>query len=166
MRIIGIDPGLQRTGWGVIEYRGNTLSFIASGLIRTQPDAPLSVRLAEIDRGLSAAVLTFMPAGAAVEETFVNSNAASALKLGMARGVAVAVPARHDLPVGEYAPNLVMKSVVVTGHATKDQIGAMIRRLMPQSGKISADEADALAIAVCHAHHVQMTQRLKAAAAL
>lgn len=154
MRILGIDPGLQKTGWGIIEQHGNNLSFIASGLIKTPAGLPLYARLATIDRDLADVVRDYKPDMAAIEETFMNNNAASALKLGQARGVAMVVPARYGLEVHEYAANLVKKTVVGTGHAAKDQIGMMIRTLLPKSGKVSADEADALAIAICHAHHM------------
>lgn len=153
MRILGIDPGLQKTGWGVIERQDNRLFFIASGLIKTQAGLPLYARLSTIDQKLGDVVRDMKPDVAAIEETFMNNNAASALKLGQARGVAMVVPARQGLEVHEYAANLVKKTVVGTGHAAKDQIGMMVRTLLPKSGKVSADEADALAIAICHAHH-------------
>lgn len=161
MRIIGIDPGLQKTGWGVVEINGIVLRFIGCGLIKTQAGLPLYARLAEIDAGLSKVVSTWTPDTGAIEETFVNRNPASALKLGMARGVAIAATARTGLQVHEYAANLVKKSVVGTGHASKDQIGMMVRTLLPQSGKVSADEADALAIAICHAHHMPVKRSVK-----
>lgn len=153
MRILGIDPGLQKTGWGIIESNGNKLSFISCGLIKTQACLPLYARLAEIDAGVTKAVAQWKPDKAAIEETFMNDNAASALKLGQARGAAIVAVARAGLEVSEYAANLVKKSVTGTGHATKDQIAHMIKTLLPKSGKVTADEADALAIAICHAHH-------------
>ena len=153
MRILGIDPGLQRTGWGVIDADGNRLQFVACGTIATNPAQDLANRLVEIDAGLVDAIQTWSPDCAAIEETFVNRNPASALKLGVARGAAMVVPARLGLAVGEYPATLVKKSLVGTGHATKDQIGMMIRILLPTSGKMGADAADALAIAICHAHH-------------
>ena len=153
MRILGIDPGLTKMGWGLIESRGSALSFVDSGLIRTNAKLPLYARLAEIDAKLSEIVHNYQPDTAAIEETFVNKNPASALKLGMARGVAMTVPARYGLDVGEYGANHIKKSVVGTGHAAKDQMGMMIKTLLPQSGKLSEDEADALAVAICHAHH-------------
>lgn len=159
MRILGIDPGLQKTGWGVIEAEKNRLSFLACGTIKTQAGLPLYARLAEIDMGLTNVIGAWWPDVAAVEETFMNNNAASALKLGQARGVAVLAPARAGLVVHEYAANLVKKSVVGTGHADKNQIGVMVRTLLPKSGKVSADEADALAIAICHAHHKEYSAR-------
>ena len=161
MRILGIDPGLQKTGWGIIESVQNRLTFIGCGLIRTQTELPLYARLAAIDSGLAAVVAQWSPAVAAVEETFMNSNAASALKLGQARGVAILAPARAGVEVFEYAANLVKKTVTGTGHAAKDQIGAMVRTLLPKSGRVSADEADALAIAICHAHHAAYHARMK-----
>lgn len=153
MRILGIDPGLNITGWGVIEKTGTKLVFISCGMIKTQASLPLYARLAAIDKGLSDAVRNYSPDVAAVEETFVNRNPASALKLGQARGVCVLSPARHGLQVFEYGANLVKKSVVGSGHADKNQVGMMIKTLLPKSGKITADEADALAIAICHGHH-------------
>ncbi len=153
MRILGIDPGLQKTGWGVIEYENNHLSFCASGLIRTKRADKLSARLSFIDRELEKVLKTWSPQSAAVEETFVNKNAASALKLGQARGVALLAPARFGLDVDEYSANLVKKSVVGAGHAAKEQVGMMIRTLLPSCGDVSEDEADALAVAICHAHH-------------
>lgn len=153
MRILGIDPGLQKTGWGVIESVGNRLSFVQCGLIRTQAALPLYARLAEIDAGLARVIADHQPDEAAIEITFVNENPASALKLGVARGAAMTCPARHGLAVAEYAPNLVKKSLTGAGHAAKEQIGHMVRMLLPASGPMGADEADALAIAICHAHH-------------
>jgi len=155
MRILGIDPGLQKTGWGIIAYTGHKLDFIACGLIKTQAALPLYARLAQLDSGLAQVMALHQPAEAAVEETFVNRNPASALKLGQARGVCMLAPARQGLEVAEYAANLVKKSIVGTGHASKDQIGMMIKTLLPKCGKPREDEADALAIAVCHAHHRQ-----------
>lgn len=152
-RILGIDPGLQKCGWGVIESEGNRLRFIASGLIKTAASDPLGARLAHIHQQLHKAVETFSPDTAAIEETFVNKNPASALKLGQARGVAMAVPALHGLHVAEYSPNKIKKSVVGAGHADKNQIGAMIQILLPTCGQITADEADALAVAITHAHY-------------
>lgn len=160
MRILGIDPGLQRTGWGVIETEGNRLQYIACGTIATNPTLSTAERLAEIDAGLVDAINTWQPDTAAIEETFVNRNPASALKLGVARGAAMVVPARMGLSVGEYPANLVKKSVVGTGHATKDQIGMMIRTLLPSAGKMGADAADALAIAICHAHHYSSRMKM------
>jgi crossover junction endodeoxyribonuclease RuvC len=153
MIILGIDPGLVKTGWGVIQKNGSRLSFVACGHIVPDKDAPMAERLAQIHNEITRITEIHKPDEAAVEETFVNKNAASALKLGQARGVALCAPALMGVPVFEYAANLVKKSVVGTGHAQKDQVGMMIKMLLPGSGKITADEADALAVAICHAHH-------------
>ncbi len=144
----------------MIEAQGNRLTFLGCGLVKSKAALPLYARLAEIDDGLSRVVREWQPDQAAIEETFMNNNAASALKLGQARGVCMVAPARLGLEVHEYAANLVKKSVVGTGHASKDQIGLMVRTLLPKSGKVSADEADALAIAICHAHHAQTVKRI------
>jgi len=153
VRIIGIDPGLRRCGWGVIESFGNRLSFVASGTITPRVDEALAVRLTALYRGLSELIAQYRPDEAAVEETFVSAGARSALQLGQARGVALMTPASMGLPVGEYAANLVKKSIVGTGHAEKGQIQLMVKTLMPQADFKGADAADALAIAICHAHH-------------
>ena len=153
VRIIGIDPGLRRCGWGVIESFGNRLSFVASGTITPRVDEDLAVRLTALYRGLSDLIAQYRPDEAAVEETFVSAGARSALQLGQARGVALMTPASMGLPVGEYAANLVKKSIVGTGHAEKGQIQLMVKTLMPQADFKGADAADALAIAICHAHH-------------
>lgn len=160
MRILGIDPGLQKTGWGIIESEANRLKFVDCGLIKTQPTMPLYARLAQLDVGLAKVLQLHKPDEAAIEETFMNNNAASALKLGQARGVCMVTPARLGLEVHEYAANLVKKSIVGTGHATKDQIGMMIKTLLPKCGKPREDEADALAIAICHAHHRESRKRI------
>lgn len=160
MRILGIDPGLQKTGWGIIESLDNRLRFLGCGLIKTQAALPLYARLAALDEGLAKVIHQWMPDQAAVEETFMNNNAASALKLGQARGVCVVAPARLGLEVHEYAANLVKKSVVGTGHATKDQVGLMVRTLLPKCGKVGTDEADSLAVAICHAHHAETRKRI------
>ena len=153
IRILGIDPGLRRTGWGLIACTGNRLAFIACGVVAPDEKLALAARLAELHRGLAAVVADHAPHEAAVENTFVNGNAASTLKLGQARGIAMLVPAQAGLPVAEYAPNLVKKTVVGVGHADKHQIGAMVRLLLPRAEGLSADSADALAIAITHAHH-------------
>jgi crossover junction endodeoxyribonuclease RuvC len=153
MRILGIDPGLQKTGWGIIESEGHRLSYVASGLIKTTASKTLPERVRQIDDGMCEVLARFAPDQAGIEETFMNNNPASALKLGVARGVALVVPARHGLIVGEYPANLVKKSVVGAGKAGKDQVGMMIRTLLPACGDITEDEADALAVAICHAHH-------------
>tara|TARA_R110001592_G_scaffold16881_8_gene71561 strand:- start:29210 stop:29707 length:498 start_codon:yes stop_codon:yes gene_type:complete len=153
MRILGIDPGLQKTGWGVISHSGNALQFVASGLIRTDPKATMSQRLATLYHGIIAVMDEWSPVESAIEETFVNKNPASALKLGQARGVLLMAPAIKGLSVEEYSANKVKKSVVGNGHAAKQQVGAMIKMLLPACGTISEDEADALAVAITHAHY-------------
>lgn len=153
MRVLGIDPGLERTGWGIIDHVGSRLSFVAAGVIRSKPSETMAVRLCRIDAELTKILETYKPDTAAIEETFVNSNSASSLKLGQARGVAILSPARFGLEVGEYAANTVKKSVVGAGHAAKDQIAMMIKVLLPTSGDLAPDAADALAVAICHAHH-------------
>jgi crossover junction endodeoxyribonuclease RuvC len=160
MLILGIDPGLQKTGWGLIRSEGHALKFIASGLIKTNPADSLGLRLAAIHNGLSDVLRQWRPDTAAVEETFVNANPASALKLGQARGVALAAPAVHGIDVAEYGANKVKKAIVGSGHAAKEQMGMMVRTLLPACGQISADEADALAVAICHAHYGQWNTRL------
>ena len=154
MRVLGIDPGLERTGWGIIDHEGSRLSFVAAGVIRSKSTEPMAVRLCRIDAELTKVIAEFKPDTSAIEETFVNSNSASSLKLGQARGVAILAPARAGLDVGEYAANTVKKSVVGAGHAAKDQIAMMIKVLLPTSGELAADAADALAVAICHAHHI------------
>ena len=153
VRIIGIDPGLRRCGWGVIESEGNRLGFVACGTITPPVDLVLAERLALLYAGLSALIRQYLPEEAAVEETFVSAGARSALQLGQARGVALMTPASMGLPVGEYAANLVKKSIVGSGHAGKGQIQLMVKTLMPGADFKGADAADALAIAICHAHH-------------
>ncbi len=162
MRIIGIDPGLQRTGWGVIEARDNRLSFVAEGTVTSKPKTDLADRLLELHDGLVGVIETWAPIEAAVEETFVNKNPTSTLKLGQARGIALLVPARMGLSVGEYTPNLVKKTVVGAGHAAKEQIQMMVKTLLPGSGNAGPDAADALAVAICHAHHRETQSRIMA----
>lgn len=154
-RLLGLDPGLQRTGWGVIEVEGNKLSHLAHGVVSSGRTKPLSERLVELHDGLSAIIETWAPDEAAVEETFVNKNPRSTLKLGQARGVVLLAPGLKGMPVAEYAPNMVKKSVVGVGHADKDQVRAMVGVLLPGTGVESADAADALAVAICHAHMSQ-----------
>ncbi len=163
IRIIGIDPGLRRTGWGVIESDGVRLVYVASGHITSTSDEDLAYRLRELYEGISGVIASFKPAEAAVEETFVNENARATLKLGQARGMALLAPAMKGLRVAEYPPNLVKKTVVGAGHAEKKQIQAMIGFLLPKAKFESADEADALAIAICHANHRGIRQLEKAA---
>lgn len=165
IRIIGIDPGLRRTGWGVIESAGNRMSFIACGSVEPDTKMDLAQRLLGIHDGLTAVLSQFTPDEAAVEQTFVNRDAAATLKLGQARGIAMLVPAKAGVSVAEYAPNLVKKTIVGAGHAEKMQIRMMIGMLLPKADPQSDDAADALAIAVTHAHH-RTSILLKAAAAL
>lgn len=153
IRILGVDPGLQKTGWGIIESEGSSLRFVASGLIKTNPKDLLSLRLADLHQGLCDVMKTYQPDRAAMEETFVNNNPASALKLGQARGALLCVPSLYGLAVAEYAANKVKKSIIGVGHADKKQMGAMIKILLPSCGQITEDEADALAVAITHAHH-------------
>ena len=153
MRLIGLDPGLRNTGWGVIAVQGNHLTYVADGVVRSNTKRPLAQRLMELRDGLAAVIREHQPDEAAVEETFVNANPASTLKLGQARGIALLVPAEFGLPVGEYPPNLVKKTVVGSGHAAKEQIQMMVQTLLPGCRVTSADAADALAIAICHAQH-------------
>jgi crossover junction endodeoxyribonuclease RuvC len=153
IRILGLDPGLRRTGWGVIESAGNALSFIACGTVETSAKAELAARLAALHQGLAAVLASYAPAEAAVEETFVNADSRGALKLGQARGIALLVPAQAGLAVAEYAPNLVKKSIVGAGRAEKAQVRMMIGVLLPKADPETEDACDALAVAVCHAHH-------------
>jgi crossover junction endodeoxyribonuclease RuvC len=155
IRILGIDPGLRRTGWGVVALDGSRLSFLACGSVATDEKATLAVRLLAIHDGLSRIVAAHAPDEAAVESTFVNRDAAATLKLGQARGIAMVVPAIAGLPVAEYAPNLVKKTIVGAGHCEKVQIRLMVKMLLPRADPQSDDAADALAIAVTHAHHRQ-----------
>ncbi len=153
VRIIGIDPGLRNTGWGVIEQDGSRLSYVADGAVHSESAKPLAERLLEIHSQLFAILKSFAPDEAAIEETFVNTDARAALKLGQARGVAMLVPAILNIPVAEYAPNQIKKSVVGAGHAEKDQVKHMVKLLLPRARMRTADSTDALAIAICHAHH-------------
>ena len=152
LRILGIDPGLLRTGWGVIDVEGSSIRFVASGTIRPDAKLELSARLRGVYEGVNAILAEWTPDEAAVEETFVNKDARATLKLGQARGVCVLAPALMNLPVGEYAPNRVKKTVIGVGHGTKEQIGLMVKVLLPRATFDSDDAADALAVAICHAH--------------
>jgi crossover junction endodeoxyribonuclease RuvC len=163
IRILGIDPGLRRTGWGVIDIEGNRLIYVACGSVDTDSKADLALRLLAIHDGLFRVVEEFAPDEAAVESTFVNKDAVATLKLGQARGIAMLVPARASVPVSEYAPNLVKKTIVGAGHGEKAQVRMMIGVLLPKADPQSEDACDALAIAVCHAHH-RTSIVLKAAA--
>lgn len=152
IRILGVDPGLNATGWGVIVQSGARLSLIAHGVIKPPAKAAMASRLLVIHEGLEALISEHRPDEAAVEDQFVHANPASALKLGQARAAAMLAPARAGLSVGEYAPRLVKKAVVGSGGAEKAQVAAMVKLLLPGS-KAEADDADALAVAICHAHH-------------
>ncbi|MCG8444529.1 MAG: crossover junction endodeoxyribonuclease RuvC [Hyphomicrobiales bacterium] len=153
IRIIGIDPGLRRTGWGVVEITGTALSHCGCGAVTSNADAPLSERLRAIHEGIAKIIADFAPHEAVVEETFVNKDARATLKLGQARGVVMLAPAQAGLPVAEYAPNAVKKAIVGAGHADKAQIHHMVRILLPKARPGTTDAADALALAICHAHH-------------
>jgi len=162
VRIIGIDPGLRRTGWGVIESDGNRLTYVGCGSVEPPDTLPLASRLLAIHEGLAAVLNDFKPAEAAVEQTFVNKDGVATLKLGQARGVAMLAPAMFGIAVSEYAPNQVKKTVVGAGHADKNQVMVMLKLLLPKAEPSSADAADALAIAITHAHHrSSATLRLK-----
>jgi crossover junction endodeoxyribonuclease RuvC len=154
VKILGLDPGLGTTGWGVIRADGNRLAHIANGQIKTDPSAPLPQRLSALAEQLEAVLAEHRPDGAAVEEVFVNANPQSTLKLGQARGVLIMIGARAGLEVGEYAARLVKKAVVGTGNAEKAQVHAMVSRLLPGVKIAGPDAADALAVAITHAHHL------------
>ena len=156
MIIIGLDPGLGTTGWGVIAKSGNRISHIANGQVRTDPKAPLAERLVTLDRELTDVIVQHRPDQGAVEEVFVNTNAQSTLKLGQARGVCLLALARAGLPVSEYATRLVKKAIVGTGGADKAQVQAMLKVLLPGVKLAGADAADALAVAICHAHSARI----------
>ncbi len=166
MRLLGLDPGLRRTGWGVIEASGNRLSYVAAGVIAVADSQPLAERLAALYRALGEVLERYAPDSAAVEETFVNKNPSSTLKLGLARGVVLLAPAERGIAVHEYSANRVKKSVVGVGHAEKAQVGMMVRRLLPGCFVAGADAADALAIAICHAHHAATLARVETRSAL
>ena len=155
IRILGIDPGLRRTGWGMVEIAGNRLGFLACGSVTTNDRDSLAARLLTIHDGLMRIVEEFRPDEAAVEATFVNKDAKATLKLGQTRGIAMVVPAKAGLVVAEYAPNVVKKSIVGAGHGDKAQVRMMIGVLLPKADPATHDAADALAIAVTHAHHRQ-----------
>lgn len=159
MRLLGLDPGLKATGWGIVETHGNRLMFVASGTVRSAADQSLAARLSAIYTGLQTIIDTYKPDEAAVEETFLNRNPGSTLKLGQARGVVLLAPAQAGLTVAEYAATTIKKTVVGTGHADKVQVQSMVARLLPGSLAESPDAADALAIAICHAHHASAANR-------
>ena len=164
VRILGIDPGLRRTGWGVIEIDGNRLIYIGCGSVEPQDTLPLASRLLGIHEGLARVLGDFQPAECAVEQTFVNKDGVATLKLGQARGIAMMTPAMFGIPVAEYAPNQVKKTVVGAGHADKNQIQMMLKILMPRAEFKGNDAADALAIAICHAHN-RVANRMRQALA-
>ena len=152
-RILGLDPGLRRTGWGVVAAEGSRLRWIAHGVVTPSETAPFPERLLQLLEAVGAVCADYGCAEAAIEEVFVNVNPSSTLKLGHARAAVMLGPARCGLSVAEYAPNQIKKAVVGAGHADKAQIAFMIRRLLPQAGEVTADAADALAVAITHAHH-------------
>jgi crossover junction endodeoxyribonuclease RuvC len=162
MRLLGVDPGLRFTGWGVVDIDGNRLRHVANGVVKSGK-GELAQRLVRLHQGLQEVVATHRPDAAAVEETFVNKDGQSTLKLGQARGIALLVPALAGIPVAEYAANSVKKSVVGYGHADKDQVGHMIGVLLPGALVESPDAADALAVAICHAHHMNVQAIYEAA---
>lgn len=164
-RLLGLDPGLRATGWGVIEADGNRLRHVADGAVRPPTEGSLAARLAALHGALVRVIDTYRPDEAAVEETFVNRNPASTLRLGQARGVVLLAPAGAGLPVAEYPANLIKKSIVGAGHADKDQISAMVRALLAIPEVSSSDAGDALAVAICHAHHRATSGRIAAAEA-
>ena len=159
MRIVGIDPGLRQTGWGMIDVDGNRLQHVANGVVGSAADGVFAQRLRQLFDGITEILERFQPAEAAVEETFVNRNPASTLKLGQARGVVLLAPALKGMAVAEYPANLVKKSVVGAGHAAKQQIHLMVKTLLGGANVESSDAADALAVAICHAHHRSTRQR-------
>jgi len=159
-RILGLDPGLGTTGWGLIQADGNRLSHLANGQLKTDPSEPLPKRLSHLASQLEALLADHQPEAAAVEEVFVNKNPQSTLKLGQARGVALMIAARAGLDVGEYAARLVKKAVVGNGAAEKAQVHAMVQRLLPGCVIAGPDAADALAVAITHAHHLASARRL------
>ena len=159
MRVIGLDPGLRRTGWGVIESEGARLRHVANGVVESDERLDLARRLVQLDEGLLAVLDRYRPEAAAVEASLVNKNAGSTLKLGVARGVALLTPAKFGLPVAEYLPMIVKKAVVGTGHAGKEQVQTMVRHLLPGCAIANADAADALAVAICHSHHAATGRR-------
>ena len=163
MRVIGLDPGLRRTGWGVIDVDGTRLGHVANGTVESDASLDLASRLVQLYEGLRRVLEAHGPDEAAAEATLVNKNPTSTLKLGVARGAVLLTPALAGLPVAEYLPMIVKKAVVGTGHANKEQVGVMVRHLLPGVEIASADAADALAVAICHSHHAQTRRRWEAA---
>ncbi|WP_062762399.1 crossover junction endodeoxyribonuclease RuvC [Falsirhodobacter sp. alg1] len=164
MRVMGIDPGLRNMGWGIIDVNGTRITHVANGVCHSV-GSELAQRLCQLHAQLTAVLAQYAPDTAAVEHTFVNKDAAGTLKLGQARGIALLVPAQAGLDVGEYAPNAVKKTVVGVGHAAKQQIDHMVRLQLPGVTIAGPDAADALAVAICHAHHAQSAGKLQAALA-
>ena len=162
MRLLGLDPGLRQTGWGLVDVDGNHLRHVANGAVASNAQASLAERLLQLHDGLDAVIRDWRPDAAAAEETFVNKNPVSTLKLGQARGAVLLVAALHGLEVAEYAPNLIKKSVVGTGHAAKAQIHAMVGMLLPDAKIVNEHAGDALAVAICHAHHSATQRRIAA----
>lgn len=166
MRVLGIDPGLRNLGWGIIDVAGSRLTHVANGICHSfagEDEGDLAQRLVALHTQLTEVLRTYAPDAAAVEHTFVNKDAVATLKLGQARGIALLVPAQFGLTVGEYAPNAVKKTVVGVGHADKGQVEHMVKVQLPGVKIAGPDAADALAIAICHAHHLQSAGRLQAA---
>ena len=161
MRLIGLDPGLQKTGWGIVDAQGSRISHIANGVVKSDPKKSLAERLVQLHDGLAEVFVEWQPESAAVEETFVNKNPNSTLKLGQARGISLLVPALNGLNVAEYTPNHVKKAVVGAGHADKKQVQAMIKILLPGAKVAGEDAADALAVAICHAFNVSTHENIK-----
>ncbi|MCR6632598.1 MAG: crossover junction endodeoxyribonuclease RuvC [Magnetospirillum sp.] len=160
MRVLGLDPGLRITGWGIVDADGSRLRHVADGVIRSDDKLTLAERLVQLHQGVLAVIAQWGTEEAAVEQTFVNKNPESTLKLGQARGAVLLAPALSGLMVGEYAPASVKQAVVGTGRAQKEQVGMMVRTLLPGCLVQSPDAADALAVAICHAHHLNTARRL------
>ncbi|PKU26432.1 crossover junction endodeoxyribonuclease RuvC [Telmatospirillum siberiense] len=160
MKLLGLDPGLRTTGWGVIDAVDNRLRWVADGIVRSDASLSLAERLAQLHRGILAVIAEWQPDAAAAEETFVNQNPASTLKLGQARGAVLLAASLSGLSVAEYAPRLVKQSLVGTGRADKGQVGVMVRQLLPGCHASQADATDALAVAICHAHHQGTARRI------
>lgn len=164
-RLVGFDPGLRKTGWGIIDVEGSRLIHVANGVVRTDKNLSLAERLVQLYDGLQQVISDWEPASAAVEETFVNKNPNSTLKLGQARGISLLVPSMAGLPVAEYSPNHIKKSVVGSGHAGKEQVKAMLGILLPGITINGEDAGDALAVAICHAHsggtHGRLSEAIK-----
>jgi crossover junction endodeoxyribonuclease RuvC len=163
MKLLGLDPGLRTTGWGVILATDNRLRWVADGVVCSDGSLSLAERLAQLHRGILAVIAEHGPDAAAIEETFVNQNPASTLKLGQARGAILLAVSLSGLPVAEYAPRLIKQSLVGTGRADKNQVGLMVRHLLPGCQASQADATDALAVAICHAHHLGTAQKIAAA---